>query len=76
MNVTDPRIAASMYSILMAATNVAQGAGMAVCGGLTDAIGFRWTFVITAAVNLLALPLLPILFANETSTSSSTELVR
>lgn len=64
MHATDPRIAASMYSILMAATNVAQGAGMAVCGGLADAAGFRWTFAITAAVNLLALPLLPILFGD------------
>ena len=62
MNVTDPRIAASMFSILMAVTNVAQGVGMAVCGGLADSVGFRWTFAITAAINLLALPFLPAIF--------------
>ncbi|MEJ5311778.1 MAG: MFS transporter [Anaerolineae bacterium] len=62
MNYTDPRIAASMFAILMAVTNVAQGVGMAVGGSLTDAIGFRWTFVIIAAVNVFALPLLPIVF--------------
>ncbi len=57
MNCTDPRIAASMFAILMAATNVAQGAGMAISGLLTDSIGFRWTFFILAALNVLALPL-------------------
>ncbi|HOU15964.1 MAG TPA: MFS transporter [Anaerolineae bacterium] len=63
MNYTDPRIAASMFSILMAVTNVAQGVGMAVCGGLADAVGFRWTFAIVTALNVLALPLLPAVFA-------------
>ncbi len=62
MNYTDPRIAASMFSILMAVTNVAQGVGMAVCGGLADSVGFRWTFAIITALNLLALPLLPAVF--------------
>lgn len=62
MKYTDSRIAASMYSILMAVTNIAQGAGMAVSGLLSDAAGFRWTFVVLAALNLLILPLLPGLF--------------
>jgi PAT family beta-lactamase induction signal transducer AmpG len=62
MNYTDPRIAASMFSILMAVTNVAQGAGMTIGGGLTDRIGFRWTFAIIAVVNVFALPLLPVVF--------------
>ncbi len=57
MQCTDPRIAASMYSIMMAATNVAQGAGMAVSGGLTDSVGYRVTFAAIALLNLLALPL-------------------
>ncbi len=34
MEHTDPRIAASMFSILMAVTNVAQGVGMGVSGAL------------------------------------------
>ena len=64
MNYTDPRIAASMYSIFMAVTNIGQGVGFAVAGGLADVplVGFRWAFVILGCVNLLALPLLPAVF--------------
>jgi len=57
MRSSDPRIAASMFAILMAVTNIAQAAGMAASGFLTDAIAFRWTFIVLAALNLLALPL-------------------
>jgi predicted MFS family arabinose efflux permease len=65
MKYTVPRIAASMFAIFMAVTNVGQGAGMAVSGVLVDATGFRITFVILAALNLLALPLLPRIFGRE-----------
>jgi PAT family beta-lactamase induction signal transducer AmpG len=65
MHYTDARIAASMFSILMAVTNVAQGVGMAVSGALSDGIGFRVTFGILAAVNLLGLPLLPLIFGKK-----------
>jgi PAT family beta-lactamase induction signal transducer AmpG len=61
MQCTDKRIAASMYSILMAVCNVAQGVGMALSGALADGIDFRWTFVVLAGVNLLAIPLIPVL---------------
>ena len=69
MYYTDKSIAASMYSIFMAVTNVGQGVGFAVAGGLADmpAIGFRWAFVILACVNLLALPLLPQVFGKAKS---------
>ncbi|MBN1305867.1 MAG: MFS transporter [Anaerolineales bacterium] len=63
MHYTDARIAASMFSILMAITNVAQGAGMGVSGLLVDNFGFRWTFGFLAVFNLLALPLLPRIFS-------------
>jgi MFS transporter, PAT family, beta-lactamase induction signal transducer AmpG len=59
---TDPRIAASMFSILMAVTNVAQGVGMGLSGVLADSIGFRTTFLAIAALNVLALPLMPLVF--------------
>jgi PAT family beta-lactamase induction signal transducer AmpG len=72
MNYTDPRIAASMFSILMAVTNVAQGAGMAMSGFLADAIAFRTTFIILTLFNLLALPLLPVVFSRKTQTVSET----
>lgn len=65
MNYTDPRIAASMFSILMAVTNVAQGVGMAMSGFLADSVAFRTTFIILTLFNLLALPLLPLVFGNK-----------
>jgi predicted MFS family arabinose efflux permease len=65
MKYTVPSIAASMFAILMAVTNIGQGAGMALSGMLVDASGFRITFGILAALNLLALPLLPRIFGRE-----------
>ncbi|MEN8173748.1 MAG: MFS transporter [Chloroflexota bacterium] len=64
MRYTDPRIAASMFSIFMAVTNIGQGVGFALAGGLANssAVGFRWTFVILTLFNLVALPLLPVIF--------------
>ncbi len=62
MGFTDSRISASMFSILMAISNVAQGAGMALSGVLADTIDFRMTFVIFAALNILALPFIGIVF--------------
>ena len=56
MNATDTRIAASMYSIMMAVTNVAQGVGMFITGTLSDLTSFFVLFVIMGAVNLLAIP--------------------
>jgi predicted MFS family arabinose efflux permease len=65
MKYTVPSIAASMFAILMAITNIGQGAGMAVSGALADTTGFRITFGILAALNFLALPLLPKIFGPE-----------
>jgi predicted MFS family arabinose efflux permease len=62
MDMTDKRIAASMFAILMAVANAGSGIGMAVGGRLTDLIGYRWTFVFFAALNLLMIPLLPVVF--------------
>jgi PAT family beta-lactamase induction signal transducer AmpG len=62
MKHTDPRIAASMFAILMASTNVGQGVGVALAGVLADNIGFRWTFLAITALNLAALPLMPLVF--------------
>jgi PAT family beta-lactamase induction signal transducer AmpG len=62
MDVTDPRIAASMFAILMAIANLGTGVGFAVSGRLVDTIGYQWTFVTIALLNLLALPLIPAIF--------------
>jgi PAT family beta-lactamase induction signal transducer AmpG len=65
MSFTDPHIAASMYSILMAVANIGIGVGLAVSGALVDAVGYRATFAVVAAVHLLALPLLPTIFGKQ-----------
>lgn len=62
MAVTDIRIAASMFSILMAMANIGSSIGMVVSGGLADLVGYRWTFVILGVMNMLVLPLLPVIF--------------
>jgi MFS transporter, PAT family, beta-lactamase induction signal transducer AmpG len=62
MAVTDIRIAASMFSILMAMANIGSSIGMVVSGSLSDMIGFRWTFAILGFMNLMVLPLLPMIF--------------
>ena len=67
MRYTDPRIAASMFAVLMAFTNVGQGIGMAIAGVLAEVTGFRLTFVILAALNLLAIPFLPVVFKRKSA---------
>lgn len=66
MRLTDPRIAASMFSILMAVANLGTAVGVGLSGVLVDTVGFRWTFAIIAGLNLLALPLLPVIFRSRT----------
>jgi len=66
MDVTDSRIAASMFAILMAVANIGTGIGLGVSGVLADTVGYRWTFVVIALLNLLALPLLPVIFRRRT----------
>ncbi len=62
MDRTDPRIAASMFSILMAVANIGTGIGLGLSGSLVDGVGFPLTFGILAGLNLLAIPLLPAIF--------------
>ena len=65
MAATDLRIAASMFSILMAIANIGASIGMVLSGALSDLIGFRWTFVFLAAMNLLVFLILPAVFPKE-----------
>jgi PAT family beta-lactamase induction signal transducer AmpG len=69
MRFVDPRIAASMYAILMAFTNIGQGIGMYLSGSLADKTSFSTTLVIFFGINLLILPLVNILFNKRTSTA-------
>lgn len=67
MAFTNVHIAASMFAILMAVANIGTGIGLALGGALTDAVGYRLTFVILAGLNLLALPLIPAIFVGQKS---------
>ena len=62
MDLADPRIAAFMFAFVMAVGNVGIGLGQPLSGALVDAFGFRWMFAILAALNLLTLPLLHLIF--------------
>ena len=62
MRKTDGRIAATMFSILMAVANIGTGIGLALTGFLSDLAGFSITFFILAALNFLALPLIGVIF--------------
>lgn len=65
MRFVDARIAASMFAILMAFTNIGQGIGMFITGSLADLTGFSNTFLILVGANLLILPLLSLVFRKE-----------
>ncbi len=62
MKYTEPAIAASMFAILMSVTNIGQGIGLGVGGGIAKAAGYPITFVIFGALMFLILPFFPILF--------------
>jgi len=65
MEYTDPRIAATMFSILMAITNIGQGVGLGLTGFFADSFGYKITFIIMAALNFVVLPFLPLIFGKK-----------
>jgi MFS family permease len=67
MAFTEKSIAASMYAILMAVSNIGIAAGLSVSGILADAMPFRTVFLILAGLNLLILPFLPIIWRAKTA---------
>ena len=67
MKYTEPSIAASMYAILMAVTNIGQGIGLGVAGGLAKSSGFPLVFILFAGLMFLILPFFPILFRKKAS---------
>jgi predicted MFS family arabinose efflux permease len=62
MDLTDPRIAATMFAIIMAVGNIGIGAGQPLAGMLVDAKGFGFLFIVLCLVNLATLPLVPMIF--------------
>lgn len=65
MKLTNPRIAASMFSILMAIANIGTGIGLGVAGAISDAVGFETTFLIIAAINLFGVLLMRGIFGKK-----------
>lgn len=62
MDFSDPRIAAFMFSIIMAVGNFGIAGGQPLAGALVDSFGFRTMFIIFAVVHLLALPVVFAIF--------------
>jgi PAT family beta-lactamase induction signal transducer AmpG len=75
MKYTQPSIAASMYAILMAVTNVGQGIGLAMGGILSKSTGFPITFGIFAVCTFLILPFFPLLFPPKSSREKSSSSI-
>ena len=63
MKYTQPAIAASMYSILMAVTNVGQGIGLGMGGGLAKSAGYPLTLQLIGVIMLHVIPYFPLLFS-------------
>ncbi len=72
MRFVDPRIAASMFAILMAFTNIGQGIGMYLTGSLADGVGFQTTYLILLGINILILPVLSLVFRPEEQIAEAT----
>jgi PAT family beta-lactamase induction signal transducer AmpG len=73
MNLTDGRIAATMFSILMAVANIGTGIGLALTGVLADNIGYDFTFLLLAGLNILVLPLINIIFRSTRTCNAPAE---
>ena len=58
MDITDKRIAGSMFAILMTVGNIGIGAGEALATRFVDDIGFSAVFSTIALINLALIPLL------------------
>ncbi len=62
MEIADTRIAASMFALMMAVSNIGTAIGEAVATGLTDNLPFSTVFLGLAAGNIFVLPVLWALF--------------
>jgi predicted MFS family arabinose efflux permease len=67
MKNTDQRIAASMFAILMAVSNIGQAIGMGLGGALAENSSYQMAFLVLAAVNILVIPLMPLIFRKSSS---------
>lgn len=58
MDLADSRIAASMFALMMAFSNIGTAVGEGVATGLTDNLSFSTVFLALAGINLVVLPIL------------------
>jgi PAT family beta-lactamase induction signal transducer AmpG len=58
MDLSDSRIAASMFALMMAFSNIGTAAGEGIATGLTDNLSFAQVFMILAAANVVVIPVL------------------
>jgi len=73
MRETNERIAATMFSILMAVANIGTGIGLGLSGVLAEGFGYKTAFFILALLNLLAIPLLPAIFGKKRNSNLATD---
>ncbi len=64
-----PGVAASMYAILMAVTNVGQGIGLGVGGAVSKNFGFPVALIGLGVIIFLVVPLLPWMFRSTRQTT-------
>jgi len=65
MDLTDSRIAATMFAIMMAISNLGTAVGEGVATAMVDNIGFSAVFVGLSGINLFCLPILGRLFQRQ-----------
>jgi PAT family beta-lactamase induction signal transducer AmpG len=70
MKYTDPSVAASMYAILMAVTNVGQGVGLGLGGALAKNAGYNPAFLIFGALMFLIVLFFPLVFGKKASVAA------
>jgi PAT family beta-lactamase induction signal transducer AmpG len=75
MDLSDPRIAASMFAIMMGISNLGAAVGDGVATALSDDLGFSTVFALLAVVNLTTVPLLMILFEKRTGSGTRTSSI-
>jgi MFS family permease len=70
MDLADPRIAATVFAIIMAVGNIGIGLGQPLAGALVDRSGFQMLFIVLSILNLATLPLVPLIFKGRGQTEA------
>ncbi len=71
MDLSDPRIAATMFAVIMAVGNIGIGLGQPLAGVLVERAGFQTLFIVLGILNLATLPLVPLIFKGRVRSEGS-----